>query len=289
MFKLFFADYKSEIKKQHDWKVISFAEIIILSLAIVSMFPLLSMKNLSNPMRVIGCLFLMVVFLALEHFWAAPRTRRMYGKSQRAHQMSNDNDVYVGEAAHKSGHIAWFLERRVKKARELVEQHITDLGIENEVEFIDYLVAECDRALSRTKRSKMLADNLKPVIPMIGFILVWSIFALYRISPSNFSSDEIWKEAFSVLTQSAMGNTQLLMQFVALMVLIIFVLLYSVLIVFPVLSALVDYDWTLVEDLRSALIYLKQASKSTVLQEELDDQNKHHVLHELAAAESNPR
>lgn len=261
MFKLFFADYKSEIRKQHDWMVIGWAEWVIFVLIVLSMLPLLNVEYLSNPKIVAVCIISVCILLAFEHFVAGPDTRKMYGRSKRSSRKNGNNKEKL---ACKNGCATWFLERRVEKAQMLIKEYITSFDIENETAFIDSLIAECDRALGRTKLSKVIADTLKSIIPIVAFVVSRLFAVLYANFFPNISYDQLWKVVFDSIIQSIVETPELQMLLASLAILLLFILFFFMLVLFPILTELVNNKWALIEDLRSALLYLKHRRKSAV-------------------------
>lgn len=187
----------------------------------------------------------------------------------------NADQVIDGTDSTSCQQIRWFARQRIEVAKCLLDDICTDVSKES---CLDLLIDECTEKLKEVRKSEIVKNRLKPLLAPIGIIFV-SLSTAYLYSTNIISnkidsgtfSNEWFSEIMKALAADIISNDSTLLLFIVLCVYILIFYLICAFVLLPILVQIIDRDRYLIEELRSALLYIKHENIQCVDAESSND------------------
>ena len=174
-------------------------------------------------------------------------------------------------------------KNRVESIRKIIDKN--NFGLEENA-CVELLLLECNEKLGETRKSEVAKRRIKPLMVLLSIVVtslitayINSTFLLDEEIKAATSTIEWVREIMDAFATAIISSQNMLMLFFALCLVATIYYFVAVFMVWPILVGILDREWVLTEEVRSALLYIKyETGPEGQKTDLLDNKNKSTVV-----------
>ncbi len=152
-------------------------------------------------------------------------------------------------------------KNRVESIRKIIDK--SNFGLEENA-CVELLLLECNEKLGEARKSEVAKRRIKPLMVLMSIVVtslitayINSTFLLDEEIKTSTATIEWVKEIMDAFATAIISSQNMLMLFFALCLVATIYYTVAVFMVWPVFVGILDREWVLTEEVRSALLYIK--------------------------------